>query len=121
MALRIETITIDAADPLALGRFWSEALGWQYSTDEDGDVWVEPGTRHPDHGQVSPLLLVDVPESKVVKNRLHLDLRPENQDVEVERLEGMGAARVSVGQSGQEDWVVMADPEGNEFCVLSAT
>jgi predicted enzyme related to lactoylglutathione lyase len=121
MALRIETITIDATDPLALGRFWSEALGWQYSTDEDGDVWVEPGNRHPDHGQVSPLLLAGVPESKTVKNRLHLDLRPEDQAFEVARLEEMGAARVSVGQSGLEDWVVMADPEGNEFCVLSAT
>ena len=121
MALRIETVSIDATDPLALGRFWSEALGWEYSTDEDGDVWVEPGDHHPDRGRARPLLLLEVPEAKQVKNRIHLDLRPEDQDYEVERLEEMGAHRVSVGQTGLEGWVVLADPEGNEFCVLSET
>jgi predicted enzyme related to lactoylglutathione lyase len=119
MALRIETVSIDATDPLALGRFWSGALGWEYSTDEDGDVWVEPGEHHPDRGRSRPLLLLEVPEAKEVKNRIHLDLRPEDQAYEVERLEELGARRVSVGQSGQEGWVVLADPEGNEFCVLS--
>ena len=118
MALRIETVSIDATDPLALGRFWSGALGWEYSTDEDGDVWVEPGEHHPDRGRSRPLLLLEVPEAKEVKNRIHLDLRPEDQAYEVERLEEMGARRVSVGQSGQEGWVVLADPEGNEFCVI---
>jgi len=70
VALRIETVSIDATDPLALGRFWSEALGWEYSTDEDGDVWVEPGDHHPDWGRARPLLLIEVPEAKAVKNRI---------------------------------------------------
>jgi hypothetical protein len=87
--------------------------------DEGGDVWVEPGDGHPDGGGARPLLFLAVPERKRVKNRIHLDLRPDNQAREVERLEALGATPVSVGQDGSEDWVVLADPEGNEFCVLS--
>ncbi len=121
MALRIETVTIDTRDPVALARFWSAALGWEQREDEDGDVWVEPGTQHPDHGSCRPLLFLGVPESKKVKNRVHLDLRPDDQALEVERLEDLGASQVSVGQTGLEGWLVMADPEGNEFCVLSDT
>ena len=63
-----------------------------------------------------------MPDTKVVKNRLHLDLRPDNQDTEVVRLEKLGAKKIEIGQSTDPDttWVVMADPEGNEFCVLSS-
>lgn len=67
-----------------------------------------------------PLLFLAVPETKSVKNRLHLDLAPGDQAREVERLVALGAVRTDVGQDGTEDWVVLADPEGNEFCVLSA-
>ena len=59
-------------------------------------------------------------EEKVVKNRLHLDFRPDDQDAEVARLLALGARRVDVGQTGDESWVVLADPEGNEFCILSS-
>jgi predicted enzyme related to lactoylglutathione lyase len=121
MALRIETVSIDAKDPLLLARFWSAALGWEHGEDDEGDVWVEPGTQHPDNGSTRPLLFLAVPESKSVKNRIHLDLRPDDQALEVERLEALGATQVSIGQSGLEGWVVLADPEGNEFCVLSDT
>jgi predicted enzyme related to lactoylglutathione lyase len=121
MALRIETVSFDAEDPLMQGRFWSAALGWEHGIDEDGDVWVEPGPGHPDNGAVRPLLFLAVPESKAIKNRIHLDLRPDDQDLEVDRLESLGAARVAVGQDGSEGWIVLADPEGNEFCVLSET
>ena len=69
---------------------------------------------------VPDLLFLKVPESKTVKNRLHLDLRPRDQQGEVERLESLGARRVFVGQSAEATWVVLADPEGNEFCVLRA-
>lgn len=120
MALRIETVTIDAEDPVSLARFWSEALGWEWREDEDGDVWVEPGGDNPDLGLVRPLLFLEVPEAKSTKNRLHLDLTPDDQAAEVERLRSLGATPVSVGQIGDEDWVVLADLEGNEFCVLSA-
>jgi len=120
MALRIETVTVDAEDPVSLARFWAEVLDWEWREDEDGDVWVEPGRHHPDLGTVRPLLFLEVPESKSVKNRLHLDLTPDDQEAEVDRLRALGAIPVSVGQDGDEDWVVLADPEGNEFCVLSA-
>jgi predicted enzyme related to lactoylglutathione lyase len=118
MALHIETVTIDAEDPVSLARFWSEVLDWEWREDEDGDVWVEPGRHHPDRGTVRPLLFLEVPETKAVKNRLHLDLTPDDQESEVERLRDLGATPASVGQRGDEDWVVLADPEGNEFCVL---
>ena len=65
------------------------------------------------------LLFLSVPEGKTIKNRLHLDLRPADRDAEVARLEGLGASRVDIGQ-GEQTWVVLADPEGNEFCVLRA-
>ena len=69
-------------------------------------------------GVVPDLLFLRVPDVKAGKNRLHLDLRPEDQDAEVARLEALGRPRPRVGQSGDEGWVVLADPEGNEFCVL---
>jgi len=119
MALRIDTLTIDAADPPLLAAFWSAALGWGQRTDEDGDIWIEPGDDHPAAGTVRPLLVVRVPEAKSGKNRLHLDLVPDDQDGEVERLETLGAVRAEVGQTGNESWVVLADPEGNEFCILA--
>jgi predicted enzyme related to lactoylglutathione lyase len=121
MALRIETVSIDARDPLSLAGFWSSVLGWEHGEDDEGDVWVEPGRGHPDRGSMRPLLFLAVPEMKSIKNRIHLDLRPDDQAVEVSRLEALGAVQVSVGQSGQEGWIVLADPEGNEFCVLSDT
>jgi predicted enzyme related to lactoylglutathione lyase len=118
MSLRIETVTIDATDPAVLAAFWSAVLAWDQRTDEDGDIWIEPGRNHPDHGTIRPLLIARVPELKSAKNRLHLDLVPDDQEREVERLEALGATRPDVGQSGNESWVVLADPEGNEFCVL---
>ena len=66
------------------------------------------------------ILFLRVPESKKAKNRLHIDLRPSDQSAEVARAEALGAHRVDVGQSGAASWVVMADPEGNEFCILKA-
>jgi hypothetical protein len=119
MALRIATMTIDAGDPVSLARFWSEVLDWEWREDEDGDVWVEPGRDHPDRVTAPPLLFLEVHEDKVVKNRLHLDLVPDDQQTEVSRLRALGAVPVSVGQTGDEGWVVLADPEGIEFCVLS--
>ena len=118
MGLRIETVTIDAVDPDLVAAFWAAALGWSRRTDDDGDVWVEPPDGHSEAGRSRPLLVIRVPEGKSGKNRLHLDLVPDDHDREVERLESLGATRPSIGQSGNESWVVLADPEGNEFCVL---
>ena len=118
MPLRIDTVTIDAADPARARRLLVRALGWGQRTDEDGDIWIEPGEDHPEYGGVRPLLIVRVPELKAGKNRLHLDLVPDDHEREVERMESLGATRPDIGQTGNESWVVLADPEGNEFCIL---
>jgi hypothetical protein len=117
MALRIATVTVDCADPQPIARWWAGALGWRV-TYEDDDEWViEP---QPDDPGATPLLFIRVPERKSGKNRLHLDLRPDDRDTEVSRLESLGAKRIDIGQGEDVTWVVMADPDGNEFCVLRA-
>ena len=120
MALRIQSTAIDARDPAAQGRFWAEVLGWGITEDEPDEVALEPPAGSPEDGIVPDLLFLAVQEGKTVKNRLHLDLRPEDQAVEVARIEALGATRVDIGQGEDVTWVVLADPEGNEFCVLRA-
>lgn len=113
MSLQWEQVVIDARDPVALGRWWLEALRWIIVNHDPDDFEIRP------HADGLPGLIFEpVDERKHVKNRLHLDLRPDDQDAEVERLIALGASRVDVGQ-GDVSWVVLADPEGNEFCVLS--
>lgn len=116
MTLRIDCLTIDCSDPQRLADFWSPALGWPVVFADEYEIAIAA----PD-GQgsgVPDLLFLRVADSKQGKNRLHLDLRPGDRDAEVARLESLGASRVEIGQNGDESWVVMADPEGNEFCVL---
>ena len=123
MALSLQCITVDAHDPLALAQFWAEALGWKIGEGvNDIEVWIERELGDPNKTGFPDILFLKVPDSKVVKNRLHLDLRPDDQDAEVARLEKLGAKKIEIGQSTDPDttWVVMADIEGNEFCVLSA-
>lgn len=115
MNIRIQGLCIDTGDPARIASFWQSALGWRCTYESDDEVVLEP----PEDGVAPPLLFLRVPEGKVVKNRLHLDLRPGDQAAEVARLEALGARRVSIGQ-GQVSWVVMADPDGNEFDVLRA-
>ncbi len=117
MALRIQCLCIDARDPAAVASFWQSALGWRRTFEKEDEVVLEPPAGSPEDGVAPDLLFLKVPEGKAVKNRLHLDLRPEDQAAEVTRLEALGARRVSIGQ-GEVSWVVMADPEGNEFDVL---
>ena len=81
---------------------------------------LEPPAGSPEDGVAPDLLFLRVPESKDVKNRLHLDLRPTDQAAEVARLESLGARRTDIGQGDDVTWVVLADPEGNELCVLRA-
>lgn len=114
MTLRFTAVCIDAADIDALARWWAEVLGWPSERTDDDDVALRaPSGCGPDW------LFLAVPDDKVVKNRIHFDFTPDDQRVEVDRLIAMGARRVDVGQ-GDESWVVLADPEGNEFCVLAA-
>ncbi|MER5856819.1 VOC family protein [Streptomyces sp900105245] len=112
MALEWEQVIVDAADPVALGRWWAEALGWVVVADAADEFEIRPAPE-----RLPGLLFVPVPEGKTVKNRLHLDFRPTDRSAEVARLLALGARHADVGQ-GEQPWVVLADPEGNEFCVL---
>jgi predicted enzyme related to lactoylglutathione lyase len=114
MTLRLTEVCIDAADIHALGRWWADVLGWPVEDTDDGDVILRaPAGSGPDW------LFLAVPEGKTVKNRIHFDFTPDDQQAEVDRLVAKGARHVDIGQ-GDESWVVLADPEGNEFCVLAA-
>jgi hypothetical protein len=114
MALEWEQTLIDATDPVALGRWWAGALGWVVVNDAADEFEIRS-----DPERLPGILFSQVPEAKTQKNRLHLDFRPDDRDAEVDRLVGLGATRVDIGQ-GEQTWVVLADPEGNEFCVLSS-
>ena len=117
MASTWYSVVIDAHDVRAQGAFWAAVLDWRVDTDEDDELSI---CGRGEFGVGAPgLTFVPVPEGKSVKNRLHLDLNPTDQDAEVDRLLALGATRADVGQ-GEQTWVVLSDPEGNEFCVLSA-
>jgi hypothetical protein len=124
MTSKFTELAIDCADPHGLARFWCAVLGYEVQDDSDdvvtiGSPAVPEGKLRP--GPVPPTLtFAQVPEGKTIKNRLHLDVNPTDteQDDEVRRLLDLGARRADVGQ-GNESWVVLADPEGNEFCVLA--
>jgi catechol 2,3-dioxygenase-like lactoylglutathione lyase family enzyme len=118
--LRIQCVCVDSNDPSASAAFWEAALGWRRTHEEPDEVVLEPPAGSAEDGVSPDLLFLRVPEAKTIKNRLHLDLRPADQAAEVARLESLGARRVSVGQGEEATWVVLADPDGNEFCVLKA-
>jgi hypothetical protein len=118
MGLRWQAICVDCEDPGSLAR-WAELLGWRVTHEDDDEVIVEPLAGSPEDGVSPDLLFGKVPQPKQEKVRLHIDLRPEDQAAEVARAEAMGATRIDIGQ-GDPTWVVMADPEGNEFCILRA-
>ena len=118
MGLTAGWVAIDTQDPQRLADFWLAALDWQPSTEPQADDDVEILAPADREDAIRRLLFLKVPESKLVKNRPHLDLRPDDQEAEVARLLQLGATRADVGQSGEETWVVLADPDGNEFCVL---
>jgi hypothetical protein len=116
MASRFTELVIDSHDPERLAAFWQEVLGSPtLRRGDDGGPYVSVSGG----GTPIELLFVPVPETKAVKNRLHIDVRASdrNQAEEVERLLALGARHTDVGQ-GDVSWVVLADPEGNEFCVL---
>ena len=118
MPARISCICIDAVEPRPVADFWAAVLDWEVV--EDSDELISLAS--PD-GNPPSLDIVPVPDAKQVKNRLHLDLRADQTsfDAEVDRLESLGARQVDVGQGPDVTWLVFADPEGNEFCLLRAT
>ena len=112
MTSTVTELVVDCRDPELLARFWCEVLGYEVEDSEDDDVFIS--------GQEGPgIWFAKTPEGKTGKNRVHLDVTPEgDQMAEVARLEQLGATRVNIGQGDRCSWIVMADPEGNEFCVL---
>jgi Glyoxalase-like domain len=115
MGSRWDTVVVDAIDPPRLARWWAEVLDYRLLSEDGTEVVIGPA---PD---TYPQLLFNlVAEPKDGKNRLHIDLRPDDREAEVERLVDMGARHVDIGQGDNVSWVVLADPEGNEFCVLAA-
>jgi len=117
MTTRLDCVVIDALDPLALAGFWSAATGWPIAMEEPDEVAVEPPAGVADG---IALVFVPVPEPKTAKNRIHLDLRSssvEEQSETVRRLHELGAAPVHMSEQ-TVPWTVLADPEGNELCVL---
>jgi len=130
MSIRWYAVVVDCRDVAAQSRWWAQVLDWRIVHEAaDEVVIVPPHAIDPDR-EIPPrergpgLIFVPVPEGKTLKNRLHIDLAPSpdaGQEAEVRRLAALGARRVDVGQDpDQVSWVVMANPEGNEFCVLSA-
>jgi len=114
MAARFTELVIDARDPESVASFWMSVLGWEHAgTDDDGVQIRDPS------GQSPTILFACVPENKTTKNRLHIDVNPVgcDQEDELARLLALGAHPVDVGQ-GEPSWIVLADPEGNEFCLL---
>ncbi|MFJ9320271.1 VOC family protein [Streptomyces globisporus] len=126
MAGKFTELAIDCADPSALARFWCSVLDYEVQGVEEGEEVVTIGPPSVPEGRSRPgpvppaLTFARVPEGKTLKNRLHIDVNPTDreQDEEVERLLALGARRADVGQGGAS-WVVLTDPEGNEFCVLA--
>jgi hypothetical protein len=125
MTSKLTDVAIDCADPSGLAGFWCSVLGYEVQDQDEGLVTIgSPMAPDGLHrvGPVPPTLtFAHVPDGKTVKNRLHLDVNPTDreQDEEVRRLLDLGARHVDVGQ-GDVSWVVLADPEGNEFCVLAS-
>ena len=121
MSTRLVHHVVDAADPRRQADFWAGVLGWRTRDEGGGEFAIEPaGYRYPDPATV-PLTFVPVSEPKIVKNRVHLDLATESdahQRAEVDRVIALGARPVDIGQAADLPWVVLTDPEGNEFCVL---
>ncbi|MDP9185476.1 MAG: VOC family protein [Actinomycetota bacterium] len=130
--MRIDAIVFDCRDAAPLARFWADALGWSVAPydevelarlaakgitdpEEDPTVMVEP----PEDSDLPVIFFTEVPEEKITKNRLHLDvLADEDLEAEVERLEDLGASIHNWAEGDGGVWCVMLDPEGNEFCVM---
>ena len=115
MPLTLHHIVLDTHDLPALAHFWAQALGWRILSESEREVVIGPDAAAP-----VGMCFMPASEVKAVKNRLHLDLTTgaNDRDAEIERLLALGAHRVDIGQTGAESWTVLADPEGNEFCVV---
>ena len=116
MPSRLAVIVIDSVEPARIAGFWCAVLDWKIIEEDEDGISIGP----PDRSWPT-IDIVTVPEAKSVKNRLHFDLRADGVSTaaELDRLLELGARRTDVGQGPDVSWVVLADPEGNEFCLLS--
>ena len=115
MPVRLHHIVVDAHDLPGLARFWTQALGWKILSEREREIVI--GT---DDNAPVGMCFMPAADPKTAKNRVHLDVTTsaQDRDQEIERLVALGARRVDIGQTGTESWTVLADPEGNEFCVI---
>jgi len=115
MPVTLHHVVVDTHDLPSLARFWSRALGWPVLSERENEIVIGPDVNAP-----VGMCFMPVSDVKRVKNRVHLDVTTSAGDrgSEIERLISLGARRVDIGQTGQESWTVLADPEGNEFCVI---
>jgi predicted enzyme related to lactoylglutathione lyase len=115
MPVTLHHVVVDAHDLPKLARFWTQALGWTVLSERALEIVIGPDVNAP-----VGICFMPVTDPKTVKNRVHLDLTTSaaDRDKEIERLIALGAHRVDIGQTGNESWTVLADPEGNEFCVI---
>lgn len=129
MSLRWYSTVVESADHRRLAAWWAEALGWQVIIDADSESvvvppWAAELTDRLDFQQVPPgMVFVPVDHEKSGKNRLHWDFAPhtsDDRDAEIDRLLDLGATPVDLATPADATWTVLADPDGNEFCVLSA-
>ena len=114
MALGWFSVVVECDDPHRLGEFWCQALGFEVVYQTDDIVDIAPGP-----GAFPGIEFLRVQHRNPERGSLHLDLNPDDQRVEIDRLILLGARRIDVGQAVDADWVVLADPEGNAFCVLA--
>lgn len=118
MSCRLSELVLNCHDPEMLSRFWCEVLGYVELGRDGGDIEIGPESGF---GGLAPtIVFAPVAERKAAPLRLHLDVNPvdRDQDAELDRLLALGACPTDVGQTGEESWQVLADPEGNEFCLL---
>ncbi len=128
MTVKIASVTFDCADALTVGRFWSAALGRPLDPDASSDLpgigfagrRTSDGWAPVERDDDPTWIFAKVPEPKTAKNRMHLDLMTPDPEAEIARLVGLGAARVADMEEYGYEWTVMADPEGNEFCLAKA-
>ena len=115
MPVRLHHIVVDAHDLPALARFWTQALGWKVLSERENEIVTGTGENAP-----AGMCFMPVTDPKTARNRVHLDLTSSaaDRDQETGRFLAPGARRAGIGQAGAESWTVLADPEGNEFCVV---
>ena len=115
MAVSLHHIVFDAHDLPAMARFWAQVLGWRILSEREQEIVIGADATAP-----VGICFMPVTDVKTIKYRLHMDMSPGpgEHEVEIERILALGARRVDIGQTGAESWTVLADPEGNEFCVV---